>query len=513
MASDRVHKTVMNAKVGFVFYFVSIFLAFFSRRIFLECLGDEFMGLAGTLYSILEFLNISEIGIGTCVGYFLYKPIADQDKLKICEIVSLFGYLYRIIGTIILTGAIIVSAFFPLIFHDNGVSLDIVYFAFYAFLGSQLITYFINYRQVLLDSDQKTYKISIWTQTGGTIATIIQIALAYHTHNPYLWVIIQFTLSIFTCWMLNWVISREYPWLKTDKSRGREILKKYPDILVKAKQIVIHRLKNFFLSKSDEILIFAFESLQMVAYYGNYVMIVGKLTALFNQVLVGMNASIGNLVAEGNKWNIRKVFWEYLTFRYWTTGIFIIALTFLINPIIDWWVGPQYILQDHIVFLILLNMYIMLTRPSVDLFINAYGLYDDVWAAYAEGIINVTITITVGIFYGLVGILLGKIISMLFLVVIWKPYCLYTKGFKESLFVYWKNISIHLLLLCLCLGGNYLCIYLLAWKTEPNIISIIQYGFCFTLPVIIVYTLLVYFMADGMKDLVRRIPYIGEKIK
>lgn len=513
MASDRVHKTVMNAKVGFIFYFVSIFLAFFSRRIFLECLGDEFMGLAGTLYSILEFLNISEIGIGTCVGYFLYKPIADQDKLKICEIVSLFGYLYRIIGTIILTGAIIVSAFFPLIFHDNGVSLDIVYFAFYAFLGSQLITYFINYRQVLLDSDQKTYKISIWTQTGGTIATIIQIALAYHTHNPYLWVIIQFTLSIFTCWMLNWVISREYPWLKTDKSRGREILKKYPDILVKAKQIVIHRLKNFFLSKSDEILIFAFESLQMVAYYGNYVMIVGKLTALFNQVLVGMNASIGNLVAEGNKWNIRKVFWEYLTFRYWTTGIFIIALTFLINPIIDWWVGSQYILQDHIVFLILLNMYIMLTRPSVDLFINAYGLYDDVWAAYAEGIINVTITITVGIFYGLVGILLGKIISMLFLVVIWKPYYLYTKGFKESLFVYWKNISIHLLLLCLCLGGNYLCIYLLAWKTEPNIISIIQYGFCFTLPVIIVYTLLVYFMADGMKDLVRRIPYIGEKIK
>ena len=114
MASDRVHKTVMNAKVGFIFYFVSIFLAFFSRRIFLECLGDEFMGLAGTLYSILEFLNISEIGIGTCVGYFLYKPIADQDKLKICEIVSLFGYLYRIIGTIILTGAIIVSAFFPL---------------------------------------------------------------------------------------------------------------------------------------------------------------------------------------------------------------------------------------------------------------------------------------------------------------------------------------------------------------------------------------------------------------
>ena len=254
----------MNARVGFIFYFVSIFLAFFSRRIFLECLGDEFIGLSGTLYSILNFLNISEIGIGTCIAYFLYKPIEEQNHAKICEIVSLFGYLYRIVGTVILTGAFIVSLFFPLIFADKGVPLSLVYFAFYAFLGSHLIAYFINYRQILLDSDQKTYKISIWTQTGGAITTIIQIALAYYTHNPFLWAAVQFLFSVFTCWMLNWVINREYPWLKTDKRQGREILKKYPEILVKAKQIFIHRLKNFFLSKSDEILIFAFESLQMV---------------------------------------------------------------------------------------------------------------------------------------------------------------------------------------------------------------------------------------------------------
>ena len=512
MASERVHKTVMNAKVGFVFYFVSIFLAFFSRRIFLECLGDEFIGLAGTLYSILNFLNISEIGIGTCIAYFLYKPIEEQNREKICEIVSLFGYLYRIVGTVILTGAIVISLFFPLIFGDKGVSLPLVYFAFYAFLGCHLVAYFINYRQILLDSDQKTYKISIWTQTGGAIATILQMAFAYYYHNPYIWAAIQFLLSVFTCWMLNWVIRREYPWLKTDKSQGREILKKYPDILVKAKQIVIHRLKNFFLSKSDEILIFAFESLQMVAYYGNYAMIVGKLTGLFNQVLVGMNASIGNLVAEGNKWNIRKVFWEYAAFRYWTTGCLIIALAFLINPVICWWVGPHYILKDHIVFLILFNMYIMLTRPSVDLFINAYGLYDDVWAAYAEGIINLTITLIFGYFYGLVGILLGKTVSMLLLVVIWKPYYLYRRGFKESQFIYWKNIAIHILLLCLCLGGCYLASHAISWQIEPTIIGLLKYCAFITLPTIIVYTILMVLFASGMADLFKRIPFINKHI-
>jgi len=512
MASDRVHKTIMNAKVGLIFYFVSMLLTFFSRRIFLECLGDEFIGLASTLYSILNFLNISEIGIGTCIAYFLYKPIADQDHPKICEIVSLFGYLYRIIGSIILIGAIIISAFFPLIFQEQNVSLKLVYFAFYSFLGTYLIGYFINYRQILLDSDQKTYKISIWSQTGGAIATITQIVLAYYTHNPYLWVIIQFLISIFTCWVLNWVINHEYPWLKTDKNQGREILKKYPEILVKAKQIFIHRLKNSFLSKSDEILIFAFESLQMVAYYGNYVMIVGKLTALFNSVMVGMNASIGNLVAEGNKWNIRKVFWEYLTFRYWTTGIFIIALALLINPVIGWWLGPQYILKNHIVFLILLNMYIMLTRPSIDLFINAYGLYDDIWAAYAEGIINLIITLIFGYFYGLIGILLGKVVSMLLLVVIWKPYYLYKQGFKDNFISYWVGIFKHYTILLISLVLCYAFVHLLDWHTSPTLVCITKSAFLITLPIIIVYTILLYTIAPGAKNLVRRLPFFKNRI-
>ncbi len=497
---------MMNAKVGFVFYFVSIFLAFFSRRIFLECLGDEFIGLAGTLSSILDFLNITEIGIGTCIAYFLYKPIEEQNREKICEIVSLIGYLYRIIGSIIFCGAVIVSLFFPLIFADKGVSMGIVYFAFYSFLGSQLIFYFINYRQILLDSDQKNYKISIWTQTFGAVTTILQIALAYYTHNPFLWVIIQFLLSVLTCFVLNYVINREYPWLRTDKNRGREILKKYPEILAKAKQIFIHRMKNFFLSKSDEILIFAFESLQMVAYYGNYVMIVGKLTGLFNQVLVGTNASIGNLVAEGNKWNIRKVFWEYLTFRYWTTGVLIIGLTFLINPIISCWVGPQYVLQNHLTFLIMFNMYIMLTGPSVALFINAYGLYDDTWSAYTEGAVNLVITVIVGWNYGLVGILLGKAVSLFLFAVLWRAIYLYRKGFQESSRAYWIGLVTHVLLLLFCLFLNYLVSRLLDWNVRPTLAGIIAYGACITLPIIIVYSLLVYCFAPGAKDLVHRLP-------
>ena len=114
--SGRVHKSVLNAEVNLIFYFLSLFFAFFSRKIFLDNLGAEFIGLTGTLYNILGYLNLSELGISACIGYFLFKPLQTNNRQEIQEILSLLGYLYNWIGSIILAGGIMISFFFPLIF-------------------------------------------------------------------------------------------------------------------------------------------------------------------------------------------------------------------------------------------------------------------------------------------------------------------------------------------------------------------------------------------------------------
>ena len=49
----------MNAKVNFVFYFIMLFLTFFSRKVFLDTLGAEFIGLSGTLQNILQMLSLA----------------------------------------------------------------------------------------------------------------------------------------------------------------------------------------------------------------------------------------------------------------------------------------------------------------------------------------------------------------------------------------------------------------------------------------------------------------------
>ena len=153
----------------------------------------------------------------------------------------------------------------------------------------------------------------------------------------------------------------------------------------------------------------------------------------------------------------------------------------------------------------------MLTRPSVDLFINAYGLYDDVWAAYAEGIINLIITLIFGYFYGLIGRLLGKIVSMMFLVVIWKPYYLYKCGFKESIGTYWLHVFKHYAFLIICLALCHTISHIVHWGTSPTILSILQSALCIILPTILIYSILLYLFVPGAKDLTQRIPFLKKQ--
>lgn len=99
---SRVKKSLLNARVNLIFYFLTLILSFFSRKIFLDCLGADFVGLTTTLQNLLGFLNLAELGIGSAIGYVLYKPLFEHDQQKINEIISVFGYLYRWIGLIIL---------------------------------------------------------------------------------------------------------------------------------------------------------------------------------------------------------------------------------------------------------------------------------------------------------------------------------------------------------------------------------------------------------------------------
>ena len=304
---SRVKKTIKNAKIGIFFYLISIFVQFFSRKIFLDYLGDDFMGLSATLFSILGFLNLAELGIGTAIGFTLYKPIFDSNHFEINRVFALFSYLYRKIGIIIIVLSLIISCFFPLIFGDVSFNMGLIYFMFYSFTVSSLLSYFFNYHIFLLEADQKGYVVTSYFQTTTLIKIIGQIALTIYFKSYILWIILELIFSIITAIALRRKIKAEYPWLKIQPNSDKSILKQFPELIKTIKQVFVHKIGSFVLSSTDQLLIFTFVNLQSVAFFGNYQLIFAKLMGLLNSFFAGTSAGIGNLVAENNQNSIKNI--------------------------------------------------------------------------------------------------------------------------------------------------------------------------------------------------------------
>lgn len=504
---SRVKKTLLNARVNLVFYFLTLILSFFSRKIFLNSLGADFVGLTGTLQNLLGFLNLAELGISSAIGYVLYKPIFDRDQTKITEIISVMGYLYRWIGLIILGLGIILSFFLPLIFPDSGTGfhLPLIYFAYYSFLASSLIGYFINYRQNLLGADQRNYVVTGYFQSMNILKTVIQMALAYYTGSYYLWIAIELIFGIGYSFILNWKINQVYPWLHAEISLGKKVFKKYPEVMTKTKQLFVHRISEFVQFQTTPFLVYSFVSLTTVAYYMNYTIVVDKLYQLMLNFLGGMNASIGNLIAEGNRNKVIAVFWELFAFRMILFSTIVVALYYLMSPFICLWLGSEYLLPESILIVILVNIFIGQYRAGTGQFLFGFGLVNDVWAPIAEATIFITVAIAAGYKLGLIGILLATTISTFFIIALWKPYFLFKKGFNLSYWNYWKNNGLYLGLTVLAF---FISKYIFsATHLSENINSWQKWvlsGISITLIFGIIEFLLLYLFTFGGKRLVQR---------
>ena len=435
---------MLNAKVNLICYFASFITAFFTRKILLEHLGAEFIGFTGTVGSLLSFLNLAELGIGIAIGYVLYKPIADGDKFKINEVISVLGYLYRIIGLVILSLGIIGSLFLPLIFPDTDIPLGVIYFAFYAYLAASMIGYFVNYRAALLSADQRNYIVTGYFQITTTSKVILQMILAIYFGSFYIYLAIELIGGIINATILNWKINQAYPWLKSDIKQGKQVLKKYPEIIKYIKQIFAHKIGCLVQFQLTPFLIYSLVSLPMVALYTNYTILTQKLEGLISGVINSTGAAIGNLIAEGDKAKILKVFRELLTIRIFIASLVGICIYKFASPLVGVWLGNEYILDNTAVAIIAILSGLSIARGGFEQFIHGNGLYGDIWAPYAESAIMVVFAITGGYFYGLPGVLCGPLASIIAIIYIWKPYYLFSKGFKLSVSIYWKIFAINI---------------------------------------------------------------------
>lgn len=448
MPVSRTKRTIQNSKVSLILFLIQIFVGFYSRKIFLGYLGDEVIGLNTTLGNILSFLNLAELGIGIAMATSLYKPLHDNNQKSIIDILTVQGILYQRIAILLCVLSIPVLIALPFIFPNVECGIMYVYIAYIVFLSGSIFSYLWNYRQILIQADQKSYKLAPWTNGVRFAKIFLQIPLLIYTPlGIWGWISVEFAGNIISVFVINNIIRKEYPWLHQSKESAKVLLEKHKILLKKTKQLFVHKIGGFVLTQTSPLIIYAYVSLTMVTYYSNYMIIIGYCSSLLNVIFGGMGASIGNLIAENSKHHTMDVFWELFTSRMWIAGVTCFSIYVCIGPFISLWLGSKYILGESTLLLLLLSLFIRISRTVMDSFREAYQLFGDIWAPIAEACLNLGGSILFGYLWGLNGVLLGVNLSLIVIIVLWKPYYTLRYGLKSAIVPYFIQYTLHLAIL------------------------------------------------------------------
>lgn len=441
MKNNRVKNTKRNAFWGSFEKVLNILFQFITRTVLIKALGEQFLGLSSLFTSLLQVLNMAELGFSSAIIFNLYKPIAENDKETVCALMNVYKKIYRYIGIFVIFIGLILIPFLKYIIKDTIPANYNVTIMYLIYLFNAGISYFMfAYKNCLLEAHQRNDIISRVKLCFLFFQSIYQILVLVVFKNYYLYIIIYPFTTIFNNVICAIVVKKIYPEYICKGSLSSDIKKK-----LKLNVIGLSIGKICIVSRNslDNIFLSAFINLSAVAIYNNYYYIFTALNTFLSVVVSSMSASVGNSVAVDSK---EKNYNDYIKFNFiymWIAGWCSITLLCLYQPFMEIWMGKNMLFPIETVSLICIYFYCLKLGDIRSIYSNAAGLF---WESknyvIFEAIMNGILNYLLGKMFGINGIIIATNITIVFINFIFGTRVLFKNYFKNSLLIkfYMKNI-------------------------------------------------------------------------
>ena len=142
--SGSVKNTSRNIVWGIVNRIFAFLIPFVMRTVLIRLLGSEYLGLDSLFTSILQMLNIAELGFSSAIVFSMYKPIAVGDQNRVCMLLNLYRSAYRVTGSAILIVGLLLTPMLPGLIKDQVPSDLNLYFLYFICLGNTVIGYMLH---------------------------------------------------------------------------------------------------------------------------------------------------------------------------------------------------------------------------------------------------------------------------------------------------------------------------------------------------------------------------------
>lgn len=431
MKLNRTKNATRNIIFGIILKIYQLIMPFILRTVMIFVLGVEYLGLNSLFVSILQVLNLAELGVGSAMVFSMYKPIVDEDHDMIRALLNLYKKYYRIIGLIILGIGLLLIPFLPYLISGN-IPSDIDLLTLYLLnLTSTVSSYLLfAYRGSILEAHQRvdiSSKIILFTDTFKYILQIISLIIF---HNYYFYVIVNIISQILANVLTAYMAKCKYP---NYKPQGHLPKQQVQQINRKIKDLFTSRLGGVIVNSSDTLIISSFLGLFILAQYQNYFFVISSVIALLSIVFTSCMAGIGNSIltesTEKNFIDLKK----FTMIIAYLSGFCTVCFVSLLQPFIELWLGRELLANFSIVICLCIYYFIYEINQLLNLYKDAAGLWhEDRFRPLVTALLNLILNLLTVRWLGLYGVILSTVVSMLFVGIPWILHNLFTVLFEQN---------------------------------------------------------------------------------
>lgn len=456
---DR-QKSKLNITVSVLFRIVTSCLVIFVRRQLIQICGNEANGLNSLYISIVGFLAVAELGVGSAITYSMYRPIVDGDRDKVSALYFLYRKLYRFIGFVILAVGLLLTPFIHYFARDYA-QLDVdFHLTFLLMLASCVISYFYSAKSALLIAHKNNY-LAVAIESGGLVLQYILQMLSLTLVGTFEAYLICRILTALCQWIITeLVVRRKYGDILRNKQTlepetRREVVK---NILA----MFQHKIGGMLVNSAGSIVISLFAGVIILGEYSNYATIQTTMAGILGLVFTSLSSVFGHLYARNDKAVAKGYCESFYLLNFMIGTVFHLGYYAIVDNLVALLFSPELVVGKTISFMVALSGFIQFMRRNTLTFRDATGVfYNDRWKPLVEGACNIILSIALAQRFGVIGVILATVITNLLICHIVEPYVLYKHAFQAPVRTFYiKNYSLIALFAVSLLLLNYVMISL-----------------------------------------------------